>query len=218
MSPPMLRELQRALEVIYGVTSPHRVEDFLVGPAKIAGLGASVRAPEELFVVPGNGEVEVGLYLSPEVLARLPELQDDGAVSFLGEILPAFATAAEGVSHFVYLTVHAMRDRAVSLLELEAQAEVDKFATGVLHLWKHGERRRCAELRERLFDRVSYRADLSAEERHRYGFANRLARGYSRFLESRFVLAGYLEGLLAELRRTYRLPSDDKFAHLVQRG
>lgn len=214
----MLAELQRALEIIYRVDAPHPVEDYLVGPGALGQLGARVRASEELLVVEGAGEVELALYVEPGLLDRLPELALGLPGRFLDQLLPAFAVAAEGVSHFVYFTLQALRDRAVSLLELETQAEVDKFATAVLHLWKHGERRRSAELRARLFDRVGYRPDLSAAERERYLFANRLARGYAAFLESRYVLLGRLEGLLAELRRSYRLPAAAKFAYLAQRG
>ncbi|MBI5549797.1 MAG: hypothetical protein HY901_38415 [Deltaproteobacteria bacterium] len=214
----MLAELQRALEIIYGVSSPQRVEDFVIGQAALAGLGARVSASEELLVVSGNAEIEVGLYVDPELISRLPELGRGGALEFLDRLLPAFAIAAEGVSHFLYLMLQATRDRAVSLLELEAQAEVDKFATGVLHLWKHGERRHCSELRSRLFDRIGYRAELSGEEHARYAFANHMARGYAAFLESRFILTGCLEGLLAELRRSYRLRAGAKYAHLARHG
>jgi len=214
----MLQEIQRALEVIYGLSEGQRVEDFVVSRARLALAGAAVHASEELLVVPGADEVEVALYVDPDVLARLPELTSDTPRRFLGELLPAFATAAEGVSHFVFLTWQALHEQAVSLLELEAQAEVDKFAAGVLHLWKQGERQGSGELRARLFDRVGYRAGLSADERDRYRFANHLARGYAAFLEARFVLAGRLEALLCELRRTYRLPAVQKFAWLAQHG
>jgi hypothetical protein len=214
----MLSELQRALEVIYGVSAPLNVEDFLIGRAARDRLRGPGGASEELLVVPLEGEVQVGLYLSEEIVDGLPSLCAPGASAFLEQHLPAFSTAAEGVSHFVYLTLQALRDRAVSLLELEAQAEIDKFATCLLHLWKHGERRRSPELRARLFDRVGYRSGLSGDERARYGFANALARGYAAFLESRFVLDGCLQGLLAELRHSYRLAAADKYAYLVQRG
>ncbi|HEY3449492.1 MAG TPA: hypothetical protein VGK67_24270 [Myxococcales bacterium] len=216
VSAGMLREIQRALEAIYGVTAPLDVERILVEPA--AMLGDRTRFGEELLVRSVDDTLEVGLCLGPDVLDRLPELSTDAPATFLGELLPAFAAAAEGVSHFVYLTVHALGDRRVSLVELEAQAEVDKFATGILHLWKQGARARSAQLRERLFHDVRYRGALTAEERERYGFANDLARGYTRFLESRFVLAGCLEGLLAELRRTWRLSRGDKFSRLACQG
>ena len=214
----MLAQIQRALEVIYGVSAPEKVEDFLVSPATLAGLGTRVRAPEELLVLPGADELELALYLAPEVLARLPELQGDTPGGFLEGLLPSFATAAEGVSHFVYLTLSALAGRAVSLLELEAQAEVDKFATALLHLWKHGERRLSPRLRELLFERVGWRADLSVEEGERYRFANQLARGYADFLESRFVQDDRLEGLLSELRLSYRLSAPQKFFRLAQHG
>ncbi len=219
MSPPpaMLAQLQRALEVIYGVTAPHRVEDFIVGQPALAALGAQARAPEELYVVEEKGEVEIGVFISPEVLRRLPLLGAKGA-RFLEGLLPAFTTAAEGVSHFVYLTLQALKDQTVSLLELEVQAEIDKFATSALHLWREGERHRSPELRVRLFDRVHYRDGLESDERDRYVTANRLARGYARFLESRFLAKGHLEGLLRELRQVYRQAGSEKLGYLAQRG
>ena len=214
----MLAEIQRALEIMYGVRAPRAVEDFVVSEAALALLGRQARSGEELLVVSGREELELALYISPDVLARLPELWADTPRGFLEQLLPAFCTAAEGVSHFVFLTLQTLRDRAVSLLELEAQAEVDKFATALLHLWKHGERRRSGELRERLFDRVGYRAGLSGEQEERYVVANRLARTYAASLEARFVLGDRLEALLAELRRTYRLPCPQKLAWLAQHG
>jgi hypothetical protein len=214
----MLGELQRALEVIYGVTAPARVEDFLLPRAALARLGQAPGASEALLVRQHGDELDVALYVSPEVMARLPSLGADGARGFLDGLLPDFSTATEGVSHFVYLTLQALLDRTVSLLELEVQAEVDKFATALLHLWKHGERRLSPQLRSRLFEQVGYRSELSAQERERYGLANRLARGYARFLDARFVAPGGLEGLLRELRRSYRLRSAEKLEYLGARG
>jgi hypothetical protein len=212
----VLAELQRALEIIYGLESPLPVEAYLVGADALAQLGARPCASEELVVVERGSELELGLYVAPQILARFPDLGVLSGPGFLDWLLPAFATAAEGVSHFVYLSLRAVRDRTVSLLELEVQAEVDKFATSLLHLWKEGERRRSTELRGRLFDAVGFRKDLDDDERARYALANRLARGYASSLESRFVVEGHLEGLLRELRLSYRLSSGDKFAHLAR--
>jgi hypothetical protein len=214
----MLDELQRALEVIYGVSAPGRVGDYVATEEVLAALGARARASEELLVVQSESGLELALFISPEVLRSLPKLEASGARAFLDGLLPAFSTAAEGVSHFVYLTLQALRERAVSLLELEVQAEVDKFATALLHLWKHGERRRSPELRARLFDRVGYRADLGVDERDRYRHANHLARGYAGFLETQFVVDGSLERLLRELRHAYRLRGAEKLEYLAARA
>ncbi len=212
----MLGELQRALEIIYGVSAPGQVADHLV-PEPRARLLRPLAA-EELLVVERGGELEIGLVLAPDVLARLPELGEGGPRRFLEVLLPSFALAAEGVSHFVYLALQALQDRTVSLLELEVQAEVDKFATGALHLWKHGARGGAGELRTRLFDRVRYRTDLGLEARERYVHANGLGRGYAGYLDARFIRPGLLEGLLAELRALYRLRGAAKLARLASVG
>src|SRR5438128_2427777 len=124
----MLEFFQAELEAIYGVEAP-RVRDFLV---------RSGRPPEELLVMQQDGEVAIGLFLDDEGLAatsatdphdRRPLLTGRG-------ILGKLVCAAEGVSHFVYLATRAAMDRPVSLLELEVQAEVDKFAMLLLHLWR----------------------------------------------------------------------------------
>ncbi len=105
----------------------------------------------------------------------------------------------------------------MSLLELEVQAEVDKFALLLLHLWRRGLRRMSGALRRRLFERVGYRAHLAADELDRYREANRLGGGYARWLEGRYVQDADIDGLLRELRRTYRRAGRDKIAYLGTR-
>jgi hypothetical protein len=210
--------LQRELETIYGVEAP-RVQEYLVGGDAARAAGRSPRAPEELLVLEEADGVSLGLYLDDQVVAAAaqadphdprPRLTARGALGGL-------ACAAEGVSHFVYLATRAAAGRPVSLLELEVQAEVDKFALLVLHLWRRGLRRMSPALRRRLFERVAYRAHLGAEELHRYREANRLGGGYARWLEGRFVEEADLEGLLRELRRSYRLGGGEKLGYLGTR-
>jgi hypothetical protein len=207
--------LQQELEVIYGVEAP-KVEEFLVGVETARAAGHAPRAPEELLVVEEEDGVLLGLYLSPRVVAaaagadphdRRPRLTARTALRDL-------ACAAEGVSHFVYLATRAAAGGRVSLLELEVQAEVDKFALLLLHLWRRGLRRMSPALRRRLFERVRYQGWLGAEERARYEEANRLGGGYARWLEGRYVEDADLEGLLRELRRTYRRSGGEKLAYL----
>ena len=133
-------------------------------------------------------------------------------------VLRPLVCATEGVSHFVYLSTRAAAGRPVSLLELEVQAEVDKFALLILHLWRRGLRRMSPALRERLFERVRYHAHLGYDELSRYREANRLGGGYARFLEGRYVEDADLEGLLRELRRSYRLGAAEKLGYLGARG
>ena len=207
-----LVQLQQLLQSIHGVEAAP-VEAFVVDAGERARLcpGAS---PDEALLVCEDGEtLHVGLFLDSAVLAQLGRAV--GAAWSL-ERLRGFCHAAEGVSHFLYLAHRAQAERPVSLLELEAQAEVDKYLCVLLQLWATGRRSASAELRRCLFERVSLRAGLTVAERERYRLANQLAAATARVLEARYVVQGKLEGLLREARRLYRLGGGEKLSALAQ--
>ena len=104
----------------------------------------------------------------------------------------------------------------MSQLELESQAELDKYLAVLLQLWATGRRAASPALRHRLFERWSPRAGLSAAERDRYRLASALAAAYARAIEARYVIAGRLEALLRDVRRLYRLSGGEKFSALAQ--
>ncbi|MFL5299514.1 MAG: hypothetical protein ACJ79R_04115 [Anaeromyxobacteraceae bacterium] len=214
-----LAYFQEELEAIYGVEAPS-VADFLVDRESASRAGSAPRAPEALLVREGEDGLELGLFLDDEVVTatRDTDANDPRPLLTAKEVLPRLACAAEGVSHFVYLATRAQAGRPVSLLELEVQAEVDKFALLVLHLWRRGLRRLSPALRRRLFERVSYHAHLGPEELERYRLANRLGGGYARWLELRYVDLADVEGLVRELRASYRLGAGEKLGYLGARG
>ena len=95
-------------------------------------------SPDEALLVCEDGEtLHVGLFLDESVLAQLVRGQGE---PWSLERLRGFCHAAEGVSHFLYLAHRAEQHRPVSLLELEAQAEVDKYLCVLLQLWAVGRR------------------------------------------------------------------------------
>jgi hypothetical protein len=89
---------------------------------------------------------------------------------------------------------------------------VDKFAVCLLHRWGEGAEAWAGELLHRLFERVSYRARLSTQERWRYEEANRLSRNFCSRLRGH-VAGRRLERLLSELRYAYRLGAEAKLRH-----
>lgn len=206
----LLAGLQSDLEAIYRVEAPLSVSDCVLDRADWQLLHPS-EAPEELLVVQNGEDLQVGLFVDEKVVRHLV----GGGGRWTSRRLNAHCQAVEGVSHFVYLTHRASLPRPVSQLELEVQAEIDKYVTVLLSLWNEGRRTATARLREVLFDAVSYRPDLSAEARVRYEKANSLASIYCRFLEARFVVQGRIEDLLAELRRMYRLGAGEKLSHVA---
>ena len=210
----MLNALQDGLETLYGLRCEARAEDFLVTAEQALLLGGTGRAPEEMLVREGEDGMEVALYLSPELLEPLSRCEGDLPRVLEAMGLDGFCTLTEGVSHFMYLSRAFDLDRHVSLLELEAQAEVDKFAVCVLLRWS--EQVWARQLVQKLFDEVRYRPELSADERSRYVEANRLSRNYCQ------GLLGHVEGrrrdrFLSEIRYAYRLGAEAKLQHLARR-
>ncbi len=211
--------LQGELEAIYGVRAP-RVCDFLLPRASARAAGADPRTPEALLVLEDEQGLALGLWIDDRVLAAAGEADPHHRRPRLTarRSIGALACAAEGVSHFVYLATRAAAGRPVSLLELEVQAEVDKWALLVLHLWRRGLRRLSRALRGRLFERVRFRPHLDGEALERYRTANRIGGGYARWLEGRFVDDADAEGLLRELRASYRLGCGEKIGYLDSRA
>jgi hypothetical protein len=209
----MLDRIQEHLEAIYGIRCEHRASDFLVDPESARVLGGSGGAREELLVhQPDEDALELALYFEPALLERLGELPPQRALEV---DLGGFLQLAEGVSHFVYLLHTAHLSRTVSLLELEAQAEVDKFVICALLGWARRGRDATAALIEALFDRVRLRDSLSDAERWRYAQSSRIARAYCIRLV-RLVTAGDLARLLGELRQAYRLGAEAKLQYYAR--
>lgn len=207
----MLDLIQEQLESIYGLRCEYRAKDFVVLDADAAkALGGTARAREELLVAEGDDGLELALYFEPSLLVRLEALHP---VDALDADLNAFCTVAEGVSHFLYVARSAALERKVSLLEMEAQAEVDKFALCTLLRWGHDVSHWATGLVEKLFHAVSFHGHLEADERHRYETANRLGLRYAKRLLP-LIRARSLDRVLAELRHSYRMGAEAKLVYL----
>jgi hypothetical protein len=198
----VLSRLQLGLEALYRVQTDLQVDAFIIDDEQRRSAGVARAPREQLLVREEDGELGMGLFIDRAALANL-ERNDPGRR--LDEANFAdFCLALEGVSHFVYVALCAAGHRRVSALELELQAEVDKFVCCVLLQGPS------PELRGRLFRDVRFADDLDAEERDRYRTANAEAERYAAGLERRFVHQDRVNDMLAELRLFYRLGLDDK--------
>jgi len=193
----VLRRLQQGLEEMYRVDTGADVGDFMIGD-DARDLVSPVRRPrEQLLVLEDNGE----LFIDPRALANLAA--HDPSRRLGDHNLGDFLLAIEGVSHFIYAVCCARAERPVSQLELELQAEVDKYVTCLLVTAP--ERAMSEALRDRLFGEALYDSDLDRDERDRYTAANDNALRYATYLEKQFVARHRITEMLAELRRFYRL-------------
>jgi hypothetical protein len=215
----VLRGMQSLLGRLYDVEVQYDVHDFLVtdrSALRNITPGNDSRALDEaLLLAETTDGAGVSLYLDPALLRRL-ELENPLG-SLTESNLADYCTALEGVSHFVYAMWRLHGDAPVSLLELETQAEVDKYAATIFLIADQQGGTYPAQVHSRLFDRVSFDERLEPEQYHRYWTAHRCAAQYCRRLERRFVQRGEprIEALVRELRKFYRLGSTAKLRHAL---
>lgn len=196
-----LGRVQRGLETLYRVTTGVEVADFVVGAELRDQLVAARRPREQLLVCEDGGELSVALFIDPGALANLAA--NDPGRRLGDHNFGDFLLAVEGVSHFIYAVWCARAERPVSQLELELQAEVDKYVTCLLTTAP--EVGISEALRRRLFGDAEYDADLDHDEHARYRAANDNAQRYAGWLEQTYVVPRRIPEMLGELRRFYRL-------------
>lgn len=212
-----LNAIQSELEQIYDLPTELRVESFLITDRRQARHWAGGDLGQEALLLRQSGEgLDIGLYIDPEVLERLG--RRDLERGWSQRDLADFWLALEGVSHFLAVVWRAERDRCTTALELETQAEIDKFVVTAARLAADHGRVPLRSLQDILFRRTRLRAGMSRCLQHRYRGASALARTYCTTLEQRHRLHPDREdlpvSLLQELRRFYRLGWPDKLAHI----
>lgn len=215
----LLRRMQSLLTRLYDAPVEHEAEDFLIcDPRRLREVLGNESGPlsdEQVFLVQEEGAVRIGLFIDEHVLERL-ERHDP--LKALDEVnLRDFCTALEGVSHFHYLIWSVARGRPVSLLELELQAEVDKYATALALLTQQRAGVYPGALHAQMFSRVSFLPELDDASRRRYEEANRHAARYCQSLDERYLRPRRQqpEKWLAELRRFFRCGHQEKIRQLA---
>lgn len=210
--------MQENLQSIYELEVAHNIQDFLITNRELARLLDTNRsldgAREKLLVYEDEDGLNLSLYLDEEVAGLFDEVHYHEQLD--RQKLEEFCLALEGISHFLYLTWNATHDRAVTMMEMELQAEVDKFILLSRYFRERSLDPSPGQLRRLLFESAAYHESLDHEERKRYYDASEYAHKYCRNLESRYFNERGKEPLLNELRRFYRLNKRDKIDRIKQ--
>ena len=208
----VLGNLQALISDFYALDLPYQVGDFLTTDADLASAldNGGRQVDEKLLIAEADGEAEVCLYLEQRLLERLES--NDPLRRLDANNLEDFWTAFEGVSHFIYYAWNAQREKTVTLLEMELQAEVDKFVATTLLLLRQGNSD--ARLHHWLFELPRLDRRLDGNELDRYRDANRYAAKYCRRLAAATERNPEHEPVQAELRRFYRLSQASKIEHI----
>ncbi len=201
----MLRLIQQDLERVYDIDSTIEIDDFVCDEMTArAVVGNAVERGEVVWIRENAQEIALGLYVAPRAIQVL--LQAESRTQWYSHTFWAWSLATEGVSHLIYLHHKACLSQTVSLLELELQAEIDKYVTGLMLLPEGADLiEHSATLRRELFEKVQYLDAPESEAGDRYRQANRLAAIYARMLEQEFLKYRAMHAFAASLRRFYRL-------------
>ncbi len=210
----MLGRLQRQLNDTYQADVGHDVRDYLITDPKLAkilsGDNVLTAGGETLLVSEDEDGLAMSLYLDDELLDRVRSTDPDCQLQ-PGQ-LDDLCRVIEGVSHFMYVAWRAQKDQAMTLLELELQAEVDKYVSTMQIALDQGDDETVHGLHSRLFDGYRLRDGLDAEQSKRYREASEYAARFCRRLRQRLV-QGEIRAL-EELRQFYRMPLGDKISHI----
>ena len=200
------------LSGLYALDLAYEVDDFVTTDTDLArALDAGGRElDEKLLIAETDGEADVSLYLDPGLLERLE--RSDPLERLDADNIEDFWTVFEGVSHFTYYAWNAQREKRVTMLEMELQAEVDKYVATALLLQRQGQKAR--GLHHWLFEMPRLDERLDGDELDRYRRANRWAGKYCRRLAPAIASGAPDEATRTELRRFYRLSQASKIEHI----
>ncbi|MBI2394032.1 MAG: hypothetical protein HYV09_30960 [Deltaproteobacteria bacterium] len=199
MTGEIVARVVRALERYYQASA----ED----PRPFVAVHEDDGGRELLLVREGEEDLELKLVL-PRRLATVPPQ------GWQTLTLDDRCQVVEGASHFLMVCERARADRSTTHLELELQAEVDKWL--VLSNGGRLDRDADLELRDALFPiaRASREGEFlhpaNTVEGERYRLANNLAARFVHKLSTTFVRAGRHDDLRAELSKFFRMTQEEK--------
>ena len=158
---------------------------------------------EAVFAIKKGNNWDVGIYIKPEIMKRLEENKFS---------IDELSCAIEGVSHFVYLIDRIKHNKHCSLLELELQAEVDKFIT----LSACGKFKSAHTIKsfKALFNLFKFSKHLNSDEKTRYFLANKFAAKYCDKLK-REIITDHMNNMKNNANLFYRKDLKGKISILA---
>jgi hypothetical protein len=229
----LVEHLQSALQQQYDLAIPYQVRHFVSHDPKLAqhlaydnstaGHDSRVQeqqaqqpVPQEtVYISQSDDLLEFTLYLDHDVLqsasANTQTSEDRIRQRHDEQPLDSLCTVVEGVSHAVCLLWHAHHDRQLRALDLELQAEVDKYLM-LLSSCSNCDSR--ALLHRQLFDKARFTSPVGSDLYQRYKLASESAASYCNWLIQEFPEPGDRHELRQELARFYRLSGNAKFERI----
>ena len=166
----LIDQIELRLREMNGVSHYLHARDFIL-PTK---------AQNSLLIAEKNGQADVAICLTEALLKRFESLQLPQDFSL--EVQPALSVIVEELSHFNFYCVHASHGREITGLDMELQAEIDKFSFALDCLHEQNLKDLEDQLFEMHFGRLQLGDWVKPEEEERYAEAHRIARAFCRQL------------------------------------
>ena len=207
----IVEETYQLLMALYNFDPKLKISDYLIDEQKSIAATKINHAglQDEVFYIQQNGsEFDLGLYLNPDFIEILDNTKHPQ------RHVNKFSCVVEGISHFLTFCHRAQNGKSISALELELQAEVDKFL--LLHLYAlKNEHEASPEFFDWQFDDVFYVENLSEELKDRYRSANQLAAHFCNRLRKKCFYPRNMHELLKEIRPFFHANLSEKVSMIL---
>ena len=213
----LLHGVQRRFEDTYDIPQQLDIADYLITnraqAQALAGRNLS-SSDEHLLIDQSHDALALSLFIDAPTLQRVHSRNTDNSLQ--AATLADWCTILEGMSHLLYSAFNALRDRSFSALELELQAEVDKFTMLVIDRLRHDSSSQVARCHRQLFVNVRFAEQAETGILERYQTANHLAARYCKSLHKRFLENGNFQQWFNELREFYRRSQGQKLRRIAE--
>lgn len=139
-------------------------------------------------------------------------LSDGICKGMVSDRLSAVGIVIEEVSHVLYTVFKAINNVQISPLELEVQAEIDRYSVLALRMLNKG--KNPSRLLGLLFNNLDIISELSKDEYLRYKTAREIAGHFVKNSLHQNLLEANYKKALKDLRRIYRLTGSKKLEEL----
>ena len=175
----ILNDIAHALSELYALERLPDVGEFYITQPMYDAYCAeqphlNTTAREALIIEATPAATHVGLYIDPHIVATLTAHNPIHSLDHSN--FDTACVAIEGVSHLLCAWWKLQREIPFTLLELELQAEIDKYL--LCSSWIRQQGGSATLLLSQLFERYTLLGGMSASEAQRYHRASQLAFRY----------------------------------------
>ena len=209
----VIDQIQQSIQSAYDLDLPLKVADYLVDEETRQSIcGAQTQLPEQFFIREDGEHLEFALFIHNDILKRLEN--DDPFLRLHAGNFSDFCVALEGVSHLLLTANRANQNRSISALEMELQAEVDKFVHAWLLLDQQGQQKHSTAKRllSYLFTDFTLHDGLSNQEQERYHVASINAERYCRKLTKDYQHDRNTRRIRTHTRNFFQQPLAEKLS------